>query len=338
MSLPRSAPDRALLAVEGLSTVLDTEAGPVTIVDRLDFSLRSGETLAIVGESGSGKSMTALSLMRLLPERVARIAGGHVLFEGRDLVALTEAEMRRIRGAEIAMIFQEPMTSLNPVLRIGRQIIEVLDVHRPDLDRRARHAHAAALLARVRIADPERMLDEYPHQLSGGMHQRVMIAMALACDPKILIADEATTALDATVQAQILDLLAELKSSLGLAILLITHNLGIVAENAERALVMYAGRKVEDATVADLFAAPGHPYTRGLLAALPQPRQGGSQERRPLREIRGMVPPLANLPQGCAFAPRCPLVMPICTTRRPPLEELGRDRAVACFAATEAST
>jgi oligopeptide/dipeptide ABC transporter ATP-binding protein len=338
MSVRPSAPDRALLEVEGLSTVLDTEAGPVTVVDRLDFSLRSGETLAIVGESGSGKSMTALSLMRLLPERVARIAGGHVLFEGRDLVALTEAEMRRIRGAEIAMIFQEPMTSLNPVLRIGRQIIEVLEVHRPDLDRRARHAHAAALLARVRIADPERMLDEYPHQLSGGMRQRVMIAMALACDPKILIADEATTALDATVQAQILDLLAELKSSLGLAILLITHNLGIVAENAERALVMYAGRKVEEAAVADLFATPGHPYTQGLLAALPQPRRGGMRERLPLREIPGMVPPLADLPQGCAFAPRCPLVMPVCATRRPPLEEFGRGRTVACFAATKART
>jgi peptide/nickel transport system ATP-binding protein len=329
MSVRPSAPDRALLEVEGLSTVLDTEAGPVTVVDRLDFSLRSGETLAIVGESGSGKSMTALSLMRLLPERVARIAGGHVLFE---------AEMRRIRGAEIAMIFQEPMTSLNPVLRIGRQIVEALEVHRPDLDRRARHAHAAALLARVRIADPERMLDEYPHQLSGGMRQRVMIAMALACDPKILIADEATTALDATVQAQILDLLAELKSSLGLSILLITHNLGIVAENAERALVMYAGRKVEEAAVADLFATPGHPYTQGLLAALPQPRRGGMRERLPLREIPGMVPPLADLPQGCAFAPRCPLVMAVCATRRPPLEEFGRGRTVACFAATKART
>ena len=327
-------PRLPLLEVDGLTTILDTEAGSVAVVDGLSFRLAAGETLAIVGESGSGKSMSALSLMRLLPDNVARIAAGHVLFEGRDLVALSEAQMRGIRGAEIAMIFQEPMTSLNPVLRIGRQIVEVLDIHRPDLDKKSRRAHAKTLLERVRIGDPDRVLDTYPHELSGGMRQRVMIAMALACDPKILIADEATTALDATVQAQILDLLAELKASFGLAILLITHNLGLVAENAERALVLYAGRKVEEAPVADLFAAPAHPYTRGLLDALPQPRDG---ERLPLREIPGSVPPLAGLPSGCAFAPRCPLVMPICATRPPPLETIGAGRTVACYAAHEAN-
>jgi oligopeptide/dipeptide ABC transporter ATP-binding protein len=322
-----------VLDIRGLNTQLETRAGIVTVVDDLDLTLRTGETLAVVGESGSGKSMTALSIMRLLPEPAARNAGGMITFDGRDILRLSEREMQGIRGNAISMIFQEPMTSLNPVLRIGRQVTEVFEEHRPELGGAAALKRAADLMRLVRIPDPERVLNEFPHRLSGGMRQRVMIAMALACEPKVLIADEPTTALDATVQAQILDLLHGLQSELGLAILLITHNLGVVSGNADRVLVMYAGRKVEEAAVADLFNSPRHPYTRGLLDALPNPNQVATVGRLPLREIPGMVPPLAALPPGCAFASRCPLVMPICREHRPKLEALPGDRNVACFAA-----
>ena len=329
--IPRS--EAPVLAVSGLTTRLRTRAGEVTVVDGLDFTVAAGETLAVVGESGSGKSMTALSLMRLLPEAVAFNAGGSVRFNGREVLTLSEREMRGLCGADISMIFQEPMTSLNPVMRIGRQLEEVFEEHRPDLSRAERRDKARELLKLVRIPDPDRVLDELPHRLSGGMRQRVMIAMALACDPKLLIADEPTTALDATVQAQILDLLRALQAELGLAILLITHNLGVVAENAHRVLVMYAGRKVEEAPVADLFRAPKHPYTRGLLRALPNPEAEDDGPRAPLMEIPGIVPALSALPKGCAFALRCAAVMPICTESRPALTAVGSG-AVACFLAT----
>ncbi|WP_341991396.1 ABC transporter ATP-binding protein [Azorhizobium sp. AG788] len=328
--LPSDAP---VLAVSGLTTRLRTRAGEVTVVDSLDFTVTAGETLAVVGESGSGKSMTALSLMRLLPEAVAFNAGGTVRFNGRDVLALSERDMRTLRGADMSMIFQEPMTSLNPVMRIGRQLEEVFEEHRPLLSRAERRDKARDLLKLVRIPDPDRVLDELPHRLSGGMRQRVMIAMALACDPKLLIADEPTTALDATVQAQILDLLRALQAELGLAILLITHNLGVVAENADRVLVMYAGRKVEEAPVAELFRAPRHPYTRGLLRALPNPEAEDDGPRLPLMEIPGIVPALSALPKGCAFAPRCAAVVPACTESRPALRALGNG-TVACFLAT----
>ncbi|WP_051356915.1 ABC transporter ATP-binding protein [Azorhizobium doebereinerae] len=324
-----------VLAVRGLTTRLKTRAGEVTVVDGLDFTVHAGETLAIVGESGSGKSMTALSLMRLLPEAVAFNAGGSALLNGRDLLAVSEREMRGLRGADISMIFQEPMTSLNPVMRIGRQLEEVFEEHKPELSRAQRRARAADLLKLVRIPDPERVLDELPHRLSGGMRQRVMIAMALACDPKLLIADEPTTALDATVQAQILDLLRALQAELGLAIVLITHNLGVVAENAHRVLVMYAGRKVEEAPVAELFAAPRHPYTRGLLRALPNPDAADAGPRVPLMEIPGIVPALSALPKGCAFGPRCPVALPACAETRPELRPVGRGSA-ACLLVTPA--
>ncbi len=326
-----------VLQATGLTTSLRTSAGTVTVVDHLDLTLSAGETLAVVGESGSGKSMMALSLMRLLPEGVAHEAGGEIRFGGRDLLRLAEREMESVRGNAMSMIFQEPMTSLNPVLRIGRQLQEVLEEHRPQLDAAAARSRTLDLLGLVRIADPERVLGEFPHRLSGGMRQRVMIAMALACDPKVLIADEPTTALDATVQAQILGLLRSLQAELGLAILLITHNLGVVAGHADRVMVMYAGRKVEEAPVADLFRAPLHPYTAGLLAALPNPHQSAGTERSPLREIPGLVPPLHALPVGCAFEPRCPQAMQVCRERRPALETMGTCRQVACFAATQAA-
>ncbi|GGF77288.1 ABC transporter ATP-binding protein [Azorhizobium oxalatiphilum] len=332
-SAPSLVPDATpVLAVEGLTTCLNTRAGKVTVVDGLDLTVRAGETLAIVGESGSGKSMTALSLMRLLPDGVAFNAGGAARLNGRDLLSLSERDMRRLRGADISMIFQEPMTSLNPVMRIGRQLMEVFEEHRPELSAQQRREKATDLLKLVRIPDPARVLDDLPHHLSGGMRQRVMIAMALACEPKLLIADEPTTALDATVQAQILDLLRTLQAELGLAIVLITHNLGVVAQNAHRVLVMYAGRKVEEAPVAELFRTPRHPYTRGLLRALPNPDAGGGRE--PLMEIPGIVPALSALPKGCAFQPRCPVAIDACAQTRPALRDVGPAK-VACILATE---
>ncbi|HEU0223557.1 MAG TPA: ABC transporter ATP-binding protein [Paracoccaceae bacterium] len=319
----------ALLEVEQLQTHFRTPGGVLRAVDGLSFTVDAGETLAIVGESGCGKSVTSMSLLRLVPEPPGRIAG-RVRFQGRDLLALSEAEMRAIRGNEISMIFQEPMTSLNPVLTIGRQIAETVALHQ-GVSRREAMRRAVEMLTLVGIPAPERRVAEFPHQLSGGMRQRVMIAMALACNPKLLIADEPTTALDVTVQAQILDLMRGLQARLGSAIILITHDLGVVAEMADRVIVMYAGRKVEEAGVRELFARPQHPYTRGLLGAVP--KLGSSlAEGAPgrLAEIPGLVPSLRERAQGCAFAARCPTATAICHRVAPPIETKRPGHAVAC--------
>jgi oligopeptide/dipeptide ABC transporter ATP-binding protein len=313
-----------LLAVDRLTTVFDTARGPVPAVDDVSFEIRAGETLGIVGESGSGKSVTALSIMRLV-QPPGRIAGGAIRFSGRDLLALDEREMQRLRGAGIALIFQEPMTALNPVFRVGDQIAETLLVHGRATRREAR-ARAIDLLRAVRIADPESRVDDYPHQLSGGMRQRVLIAMALACQPSLVIADEPTTALDVTIQAEILDLLREMKSALNLALLLITHDLGVIAETADRVAVMYAGRIVETGPVRQIFRSPGHPYTRGLLASMP----GGHPGQR-LRAIEGSVPLLGDLPPGCAFNPRCPDRFDPCTTAPPPDYPAGAEQLAKCY-------
>jgi peptide/nickel transport system ATP-binding protein len=307
-----------VLEVSGLTTVFRTRHGPVRAVQDVSFSVEAGETLAIVGESGCGKTMTALSLMRLVPPP-GDIAGGSVKVDGVDLLTLGMADLRRIRGSRIAMIFQEPMTALNPLMTIGRQITEMVSLHE-GLSGRAARARAVEMLHHVRIPAPERRVREYPHQMSGGMRQRAMIAMALACRPKVLIADEPTTALDVTIQAQVLDLIDDLRREMGTAVVLITHDLGVVAEVAQRMIVMYAGRKVEEGTTRDLFANPRHPYLQGLLASIP--RLGGSGER--LREIAGVVPPLTDLPPGCAFAPRCGLAVGQCRAVVPPLDA-GRD-------------
>ena len=301
----------------------------VRAVDGVSFGVASGETVAVVGESGCGKSVTALSILRLIPEPPGRVAGS-VRFQGRELLALPEAEMRAIRGNEISMVFQEPMTSLNPVLTVSRQIGETVRLHQ-GLSARAAERRAVEMLAVVGIPAPERRVREYPHQLSGGMRQRVMIAMALACNPKLLIADEPTTALDVTIQAQILDLMRDLKTRLGSAIMLITHDLGVVAEMAQRVVVMYAGRKVEEGSVEAIFAQPLHPYTRGLLGAVP--RLGSSVEagaRGRLTEIPGLVPSLRAPIVGCAFAGRCPLVSDVCRRVSPPIEEHLPGHSAAC--------
>ncbi len=325
------ARDGELLRVEGLRTVFKTIAGPAFAVDGVSYALRPGETLAVVGESGSGKSVTALSIMGLVPDPPGRIEGGEVWFGGRDLVALPERELEKVRGAEIAMIFQEPMSSLNPVLTIGRQLTETIVEHE-GVGAAAARERALEMLRLVQIPEPERRLGQYPHQLSGGMLQRVMIAMALSCSPKVLIADEPTTALDVTIQAQILALMADLQERFGTAVLLITHDLGVVAETADRVVVMYAGRVVEEASVIDLFERPRHPYTRGLLDAIPHLGllQG---ENRPeqLKEIPGIVPPLTHLPPGCRFAPRCPLASAKCIEAYPPLEDKAPGHKAACW-------
>ncbi|MCO4053220.1 MAG: ABC transporter ATP-binding protein [Bosea sp.] len=317
--------DKPLLSVRDLTVTFPTRAGPASAVDGVSFDLAAGEVLGIVGESGSGKSLTALSILRLIA-RPGRIAGGAIVFEGRDLLAESESAMARLRGASISMIFQEPMSSLNPVFPIGDQIMEPLRQHR-GLDRRAARLAALELLDMVEIPDARRRLDEYPHQLSGGMRQRVMIAMALACRPKLLIADEPTTALDVTIQAQILDLLGGLQHELGMAVLLITHDLGVVAQFARRALVMYAGRVVESAPVRDLFRSPAHPYTRGLVASMPVM----DGPRTPLQAIAGSVPQAAAMPPGCRFAPRCAEAHPACAAGIPPAIRLGAERNVACL-------
>src|SRR5881398_937318 len=303
---PAPAPaGQPLLEVADLRTWFFTRDGVVRAVDGVSFSVMPGETLAIVGESGCGKSVTALSVLRLVPSPPGRIVSGRIRFAGRDLLRLSEAEMRRVRGNEVSMIFQEPMTSLNPVLTIGRQIAETLTLHQ-GLDHKAALRRAVEMLRLVHIPEAQRRIAQYPHQLSGGMRQRVMITMALACNPKLLIADEPTTALDVTIQAQILDLMRGLKDKTGAAIVLITHDLGVVAEMAQRVVVMYAGRKVEEATVGDLFARPRHPYTRGLLDSIPKLGAVSKHgEVRRLSEIAGTVPSLAEPIVGCAFAPRC---------------------------------
>ena len=315
-----------LLDVRGLTTRFRTERGELTAVDDVSFSLDAGQTLAIVGESGSGKSVTALSLMRLIPDPPGRITGGQILFEGQDLVKVPDAKMRAIRGDRIAMIFQEPMSSLNPALTVGMQVAEPVNIHRRKPWAEAFQV-AKGLLSRVRIPDAEHRLQTYPHQYSGGMRQRTMIAMALACQPKLIIADEPTTALDVTVQAQILDLLKELTRETGAALILITHDLGVVARYADTVAVMYGGRIVEQAPVAQLYAQPRHPYTRGLLSCIPR-LDGKAGER--LVPITGQPPDLAKLPPGCAFAPRCSRADTACTASRPVLRAVAPSHLSAC--------
>jgi peptide/nickel transport system ATP-binding protein len=314
---------RPVLSIADLHTRFFTRDGVVRAVEGLSLEVMPGEVLGVVGESGCGKSVTALSVMRLIPERSGRIVRGAIRFEGEDVVPLDEAQMRRIRGNRMAMVFQEPMTSLNPVHTIGQQIAEAVRIHQ-GLDRAQARARAVEMLERVRIPDAHRRVDSYPHEFSGGMRQRVMIAMALSCEPRLLIADEPTTALDVTIQAQILRLILELQSRSGTAVLLITHDLGVIAETAQRVVVMYAGRKVEQAGVDALFERPLHPYTRGLMASIPRGRQGARQRR--LTEIPGIVPSLrepapGQAPvQGCAFAARCGHAVERCRLEAPPLQ------------------
>jgi len=328
-ALPAAA--EPLLEIEDLRTYFFTRDGVVRAVDGVSLSVKRGETLGVVGESGCGKSVTSLSILRLIPEPPGRIVSGAIRFEGSDLLKLSETEMRGIRGNEISMIFQEPMTSLNPVLTVSRQISETLMLHQ-GLDARAAASRAVEMLRLVKIPEPERRAQQYPHELSGGMRQRVMIAMALACNPKLLIADEPTTALDVTIQAQILDLMRELKQKIGAAIILITHDLGVVAEMAQRVVVMYAGRKVEEAPVKELFRRPRHPYTVGLLNSVPHLGATRGRANPPrLAEIPGMVPSLREEIVGCAFAPRCPFATDRCRREAPVLEMKGVGHVVACF-------
>ena len=323
-----------MLEVVDLRTYFYTRNGLMKAVDGVSFSLASGETLAIVGESGCGKSVTALSILRLVPDPPGRIVGGSARLDSIDLIGLDETAMRAIRGNHISMIFQEPMTSLNPVMTIGRQISEALILHQR-LSRTAAMRRATEMLQLVGIPEPKQRVKEYPHQLSGGMRQRAMIAMALACNPKVLIADEPTSALDVTIQAQILALIGRLQQELGTAVMLITHDLGVVAETAERVIVMYAGRKVEEAPVAALFAEPLHPYTRGLLSSIPRlpsfagRQQAASVER--LQEIPGIVPALSNLPPGCTFAPRCAFASELCRQDYPRYEQKRAGHWAACW-------
>jgi oligopeptide/dipeptide ABC transporter ATP-binding protein len=315
-----------LLSVENLDVRFDTPEGRVRAVDGVGFDLDPGETLGLVGESGCGKSVTALSLIGLLPSPPARVRADRIRFEGRDLTAMSAERLRRIRGREIAMVFQEPMTSLNPVLPIGRQVAEPLMTHQ-GLSRREARLEALRWLEHVKIPAAPARLQDYPYQLSGGMRQRVMIAMAMVCRPKLLIADEPTTALDVTIQAQILSLMLSLKKELSMSMILITHDLGLVAQMARRVAVMYAGQVVEEATVIDVFDRPAHPYTQGLLRSLP--RSGGVGGR--LTEIKGLVPTLIEPPAGCRFADRCERVFEPCRVRRPPLFEVGPAHRVRCW-------
>ena len=322
-----------VLEVDNLQTYFFTRAGLVKAVDSVSFSLKRGETLAIVGESGCGKSVTALSLMRLVADPPGRIVGGAVRLGGIDLTRLDEPAMRGIRGNRIAMIFQEPMTSLNPVMTIGRQISEALILHQ-NMSRNAALARTVEMLQLVGIPEPAQRAREFPHQLSGGMRQRCMIAMAVACNPEVLIADEPTSALDVTIQAQILEVIAKLRRELASAVILITHDLGIVAETAERVIVMYAGRKVEEAAVGPLFARPRHPYTRGLIHSIPRlalMRRARATAGGRLQEIPGMVPALSNLPQGCIFAPRCGFASELCRREYPPYKEASPGQWAACW-------
>ena len=324
--------DDNVLEIENLQTHFFTNDGVVRAVDGVSYSVRRGETLGVVGESGCGKSVTALSILRLVANPPGRIVGGAIRLEGRNLLDATETEMEDVRGNEISMIFQEPMTSLNPLFTVGKQISEAIALHQ-GLSKRDAMDRAVEMLREVHIPEPERRAHEYPHQLSGGMRQRVMIAMAISCNPKVLIADEPTTALDVTIQAQILDLMRETQRSQGQAVILITHDMGVVAENADRVVVMYAGRKVEEAEVDELFDHPGHPYTEGLLGAIPSLETAAHNEdgRGRLNEIEGMVPSLANLPPGCVFAPRCRYASEQCRQTYPPLERYRPGHWVACW-------
>jgi len=319
-----------LLELRGLTTAFQTARGEISAIEDISFDLNAGEILGIVGESGSGKSVTALTIMGLLPQPPARIAAGSVRFAGEELTTASPNRMEKIRGAGISMVFQEPMTSLNPVFTIGEQIMETLRAHER-MSASAQRERAIEMLDRVGIPSASERLNDYPHQLSGGQRQRVMIAMSLACRPKLLIADEPTTALDVTIQAQVLDLLMDLRDELGMAIMIITHNMGVIAEVADRVLVMYAGRIVEQSPAADLFDAPQHPYTKGLLACVPTLQQ----ERHRLIAIPGSLPEPARRPPGCRFAPRCSYRIEACRTAIPPLVMQREDRAVACIRADE---
>ncbi len=325
------APGDPVLEIRDLQAEFRGRHGTVKAVNGVSYSVAAGETLAVVGESGCGKSATAMSALRVLPDRIGRVTGGQVVFCGEDLLEKSEKEMTQIRGRDIGMIFQEPMTSLNPVLTIGRQLTETMEIHL-GIDRKEAERRAVDLLKKVRIADAERRLGEYPHQLSGGMRQRVMLAMATACEPKLLIADEPTTALDVTVQAQILDMLKSLSVERGIATILITHNLGLVARYADRVVVMYAGRVVESGTTLEIFQRPRHPYTKALLRSMPRL----DQEQEKLEGIGGQPPNLSELPTGCPFRPRCPMAVEQCAVEMPPLEESGGHSA-ACWRSDEVS-
>ena len=319
----------SLLELNNVEVVFKTRNGIARVLDGVGFELRAGSTLGIVGESGCGKSMTALTIMRLIPQPPGRIAGGSIRLDGEDLLAASEARMREVRGNEISMVFQEPMTSLNPVFSVGEQIAETVRLHQ-GLSKRDALDRAVQMLAAVGIPAPERRVREYPHQLSGGMRQRVMIAIGLACDPRVLIADEPTTALDVTVQAQIFDLLMDLKERTGTSIILITHDMGAIAQMADRVVVMYAGRMVEEGPVEQILGDPIHPYTRGLITCVPHLEEHPAPERQPLTEIPGMVPALTALGRGCAFAPRCAHAMDRCREQAPPFTGPPEHRA-ACW-------
>ena len=318
-----------LLEIQGLKTHFKTDDGWLHAVDGVDLSIDRGETVGVVGESGCGKSVTAKTVMKLIDVPPGRIAAGRVLWKGRDLVPLPPQAMRRIRAKEISIIFQEPMTSLNPVFTVGEQIAESLRLHE-GLSRRAALDRAVQMLELVRIPTPERRVRDYPHQFSGGMRQRVMIAIALACKPQLVIADEPTTALDVTIQAQILELLARLKDEMGMAVMLITHAMGVVAEVAQRVVVMYAGKVVEEAPVKELFAHPRHPYTQGLIRSIPRIDLDATHKTR-LEAIPGTVPRLIDPPEGCRFAPRCKHAVPACLQATPPLREAASGHRVACI-------
>jgi len=323
-----------LLQIKGLKTHFATDEGMIHAVDGVDLYVERGETLGVVGESGCGKSVTALCVMRLLAMPPARIVAGEILWQGRDLIRLQADAMKRIRAKEIAMVFQEPMTSLNPVYTIGDQVAEVIRLHE-GLSRRAALEKTVDMLKLVHISNPERRVHDYPHQFSGGMRQRVMIAMALSCNPQLLIADEPTTALDVTIQAQILDLLGELKSRLGMAVMLITHAMGVIAETAQRVVVMYAGKVVEEAPVRELFGSPRHPYTQGLIRSIPRFDPAAVKKTR-LEAIAGTVPSLLEPAPGCRFAARCPFARAECTLDTPPLREIVPGHKVACILAEPA--
>jgi len=334
----RQTPDRpsektAILDIDGLKVSFCSKRRIIHAVNNVSFRLKKGETLCLVGESGCGKSVTAMSIMGLLPRPPARFDNGRILFEGRNVLSLGEKEMRTLRGDRMAMIFQSPATSLNPLLSIGRQITEGLEKHR-HLSRREAARTAMDFLERVRIPDPKRVMNQFPHELSGGMCQRIMIAVALSSNPDLLIADEPTTALDVTIQAQILTILSEMQAEAGTALLMITHDLGVVAEMADRVSVMYAGAIVEDAHVESLFARPAHPYTIGLMRSMPQLHAAGTddgQSRRRLDEIPGVVPHLNRIPAGCVFAPRCNHAVPRCREQAPPLARVGKGHRAACW-------
>jgi len=316
-----------ILEVRNLKTAFDTDAGQLTAVDGVNFTVEQGKTLGIVGESGCGKSVTALSIVQLLPQPMGKILDGEVLFEGQDLVRIEHAALRKIRGNRIGFIFQEPMTALNPVHRIGKQLSEGLLLHN-NISKKEAHERSVDILRKVGIPSPEIRIGDYPHQLSGGMRQRVVIAMALACNPSLVIADEPTTALDVTIQAQILELMNQLQKEMGMSIILITHDLGVVAETCDDVVVMYAGKVVEKGSAQDIFNHPSHPYTRGLLESIPRldyPR------KTQLKTIPGMVPGLDSLPSGCRFQNRCPLKQPQCAQAAPPMETVSGDHAVSCF-------